>query len=141
MFSGRIPGSSRGLFDRSAFRSGYLARKRSNHFPRSEQGLLASARRDPLYRGNLAIPHQQYAIEVVHRGTNVAWKQVKEVSDLWARSSSRDGHGQVLFAWRKWRKFPMPDDHARGYTGIGGHRLVPRIAGDHPRARPAHESC
>ena len=65
---------------RSAFRS---TRKRSNRFAGSEQGLLASACRDPLYRGNLAIPHHHGAIKVVYRGTNVARKQVQEVSDLW----------------------------------------------------------
>ena len=58
-----------------------LPRKRRNRFPRSEERLLPSARGDSLDRRNLAVPHQQSAIKVVHRRTNVARKQVEEVSD------------------------------------------------------------
>src|SRR5215472_18626275 len=77
------PGASRGSSNRSAFWGRYLTRKRSKGILRSKERRLASARRDPLDRRNLAIPNQQRAIKVVHRGTNVARKQVKEVSDLW----------------------------------------------------------
>ena len=59
---------------------------------------------------------------------------------LWTRSPLVQCHWQMLLTGREERQFRMPNDHARGNTGIGRDGLVSSIAGHDSRARLANHA-
>jgi len=64
---------------------------------RLQQRGLAPACRHPFYRLDLAIPHQQSTIEIVHRRANMPRKEMKRFPHLRTRGRLPQCHWQMLF--------------------------------------------